>query len=144
MKKGTVMSDTAAIIRTILEHYPKTQAIYLFGTWGTENEWPDSDIEVAVLLPFETAKRIDSWTWIELSGKVAAAAGREKADLVNLRRANTVFQSEVIMAERRIHCRDEQAAAEFEMLVLSHYQKLNEERAEILEQGSRTGRFYDV
>jgi hypothetical protein len=30
------------------------------------------------------------------------------------------------------------------MLVLSFYQKLNEERAEILEAGSADGRFYDI
>lgn len=34
-------------------------------------------------------------------------------------------------------------ADEFEMLVLSLYQKLNEERAAILNEGLRSGKFYD-
>jgi len=48
------------------------------------------------------------------------------------------------MAERRIYTGDEYAAEEFEMLTLSYYQKLNEERAGVLAEGLRSGRFYDV
>ncbi|MCZ7670644.1 MAG: hypothetical protein M5U34_27580 [Chloroflexi bacterium] len=48
------------------------------------------------------------------------------------------------MAERRIFCADEYAADEFEMLTLSYYQKLNEERREILAEFARTGRAYPV
>jgi len=64
--------------------------------------------------------------------------------LINLRQVSTVFQKEIIMAERRIICADTYAAEEFEMLVLSRYQKLNEERAELLAEGLRSGRFYNV
>ena len=38
-------------MRVVLEHYPLAQAIYLFGTYGTVDEWPDSDVDIAVLLP---------------------------------------------------------------------------------------------
>lgn len=48
------------------------------------------------------------------------------------------------MADRRIYCGDLYAADEFEMLVLSFYQKLNEERAEVLAEGLRSGRFHNV
>jgi PHD/YefM family antitoxin component YafN of YafNO toxin-antitoxin module len=48
------------------------------------------------------------------------------------------------MADRRIYCADAYAADEFEMLTLSYYQKLNEERREILAEGLRSGRFYDI
>jgi len=43
------MKGTGVIVRTILEHYPFTQAIYLFGTCGTTDERPDSDVDIAVL-----------------------------------------------------------------------------------------------
>jgi len=65
-------------------------------------------------------------------------------DLINLRRVSTVFQKEIVLAERRIFCADHYAADEFEMLVLSLYHKLNEERAELMAEGLSSGRFYDV
>ena len=39
------------IIRTILKFYPDTQAIYLFGSFDTVDEWPDSDLDIGLLLP---------------------------------------------------------------------------------------------
>lgn len=54
-------------------------------------------------------------------------------DLINLRQVSTVLQKEVISAEQRIYCADDNAADEFEMLTISYYQKLNEERADILQ-----------
>ena len=39
------------IVRIVLAHYPDVQAIYLFGTYGTDQEWPDSDVDIALLLP---------------------------------------------------------------------------------------------
>ena len=64
--------------------------------------------------------------------------------MINLRLASTVFQKEIIAADRRIYCADEYAADEFEMLTFSYYQKLNEERAGILDAAKRSGRFLDV
>ena len=55
------MNGTGHIVRTVLRHYPDTQAIYLFGSYGTENEWPDSDVDIALLLPPEQAKAADRW-----------------------------------------------------------------------------------
>jgi len=65
-------------------------------------------------------------------------------DLINLRRVPTVLRKEVIAADRRIYSGDEYAADEFEMLTLSLYQKLNEERAGIVEDAMAGGRLYKV
>ena len=43
-----------------------------------------------------------------------------------------------------IYCADGAAADEFDMAVMSRYQKLNDERAGILERFWSTGRTYDV
>jgi predicted nucleotidyltransferase len=131
------------IIHAILRHYPDAQAIYLFGSYGTEWERPDSDVDIALLLPPAQAKAVGSLALGDLHLTLAELLGRE-VDLVNLRRVSTVFQKEIIFAERRIFCGDEYAAAEFEMLVLSFYQKLNEERREILAAFAKTGRAYPV
>ena len=72
---------------------------------------------------------------------------KKKVDLINLRCVPTTLQKEVIAAERRIyptgskHRDDEYAADKFEMLTLSYYQKLNQERAEIIKDALANGRF---
>jgi len=55
-----------------------------------------------------------------------------------------VLQKEVLATGDRVYTRDRRAAEEYEMLVLSLYGKLNEERREILEEFARTGRAYVV
>ncbi len=47
----------------------------------------------------------------------------------------------MILADRRVFCADQYAAEEFEMLVISLYQKLDEQRAEILAEGLGSGKF---
>ena len=44
-------------VDAVLDNYPAVQAIYLFGSWGTVPQRPDSDMDVALLLPFEMARR---------------------------------------------------------------------------------------
>jgi len=137
------MHPISAIIAAIREDYPDVQAIYLFGSWGTEDEWPDSDADIAMLLPPERAKVLELRDLIHTQVKLSLLLHKE-VDLLNLRRVSTVFQKEVVMADRRIYTADEYAAEEFEMLTLSFYQKLNEERAEILAEFRRTGKAYNV
>ncbi|MBI5233108.1 MAG: nucleotidyltransferase domain-containing protein [Deltaproteobacteria bacterium] len=137
------MTPTEDIVETIIRHYPDTQAIYLFGSYGTENEWPSSDVDIALLLPPKTSKRVGHLMMDQLHGELELLTRRD-VDLLNLRNISTVFQKEIIMTERRIYTADEYAADEFEMLTLSYYQKLNEERAEVLAEGLRSGRFYNV
>ncbi|SJM94590.1 conserved hypothetical protein [Crenothrix polyspora] len=135
------MSIEDDLTQTVLAAYPDTQAIYLFGSWGTEDEWPTSDLDMAVLLPPKQAKDVNFWAWMDLAMRLEAII-HKKVDLLNVRQVSTVFQKEVIMADRRIYTGNEYAADEFEMLTLSFYQKLNQERAEILADGLQSGRFY--
>ena len=137
------MNKTDVIVRIIVEHYPAAQAIYLFGTYATEDERPDSDVDIAVLLPPGEAKQTVHMAISNVRVAIERLLGKD-VDLINLRQVSTVFQKEIIMAERRILCADAYAADEFEMLVISRYQKLNEERADVLAEGLRSGRFYNV
>ena len=139
------MSEKDDIIRIIL-HYPDVQAVYLFGTYDTDDERPDSDVDIAVLLAPQQAKAAGLLALSNLRFELEDYMKKE-VDLINLRRVPTVLQKEVIAADRRIYPAtsewraDEYAADEFEMLTLSYYQKLNEERAEIIEDALATGRF---
>ncbi|MBK5293612.1 MAG: hypothetical protein JJE04_18290 [Acidobacteriia bacterium] len=67
-----------------------------------------------------------------------------RVDLLNAREVSTVFQKEIIESGRTLYCEDEEALAEFELLTLSHYQKLNDERKGIIESFQETGRAYAV
>jgi uncharacterized protein len=136
---GTVEALSEKILRT----HPATQAIYLYGSHATGDARPDSDVDLALLLPHVEAKATGSLALSELRTELERLLGR-RVDLVNLRQTSTVFQKEVVFKGRRLLCATPGAVAEFEMLVLSFYQKLNEERREILEAFFETGRAYPV
>jgi predicted nucleotidyltransferase len=133
------VQENERIIETVLRRCPETQAIYLFGTHGTENEQPESDVDIALLLPPARAKEAGELALGDLWNELETALGK-RVDLINLRLAPTVFQKEIIAADRRIYTGDGYAADEFEMLTVSFYQKLNEERAGILEDVLAGGR----
>jgi predicted nucleotidyltransferase len=130
------------IIRNVLAYYPNTVGIYRFGSHGTKDEWVDSDIDIALLLPHDEAKRVGNLMLSDLHLRLSAVLGRE-VDLLNARLVSTVFQKAIIFGEL-IYCADRGAVDEFEMLTLSYYQNLNEERAEILESFLKSGRAYAV
>jgi uncharacterized protein len=137
------MSTYDVIVRLVLEHYPAAQAIYLFGTYGTADEWPSSDVDIALLLPAEQTPRRSHLMLTPCHYSLQDALGKS-VDLLNAREMSTVFQKEIIESGRLLYCANDDAVAEFEMLTLSHYQKLNDERKAILESFAQTGRAYDV
>jgi predicted nucleotidyltransferase len=128
-----------AVIEAVKRHYPGVQAVYLFGGHGAGDERPDSDVDLALLLSPEEAGPAGSLAMSDLRFELESLLGRE-VDLVNLRKVNTVFQHEIIQQGRTIYQQSEYAVDSFEMLVMSLYQKLNAERAEILEEIIRNGR----
>jgi predicted nucleotidyltransferase len=130
-------------IDAILKYHPTVQAIYLFGSYATENERADSDVDIALLLRPDELKTVGSLCQSRLHLELERLLNRD-VDLINLRKVSTVLQKEVIFAERRIYDGDRYAADEFEMLTMSLYQKLNEERAEILQDAISGGRFHQV
>ncbi|GAB1431774.1 type II toxin-antitoxin system antitoxin [Spirochaetota bacterium] len=134
---------TQSIVNTILKFYPNTEAIYLFGSYGTEFERPDSDLDIALLLPWSAELKQNTLALTPCWSALTELFSR-KIDLINLRGTNTVFQNEIINTGRVIYEADEDLRLAFEMLVLSMYQKLSEERKEILESFFETKRAYKV
>jgi predicted nucleotidyltransferase len=137
------MSETDKIITTVLKYYPDVQAVYLFGSYGTDEAWPDSDVDIAVLLPHEKSQKSGSLLMSDLCFELERLL-EKGVDLINLRQVPTVLQKEVVMADRCIYKADEYEADEFEMLTFSYYQKLNEERRQILEDVLARGRIYKI
>lgn len=81
------------LVQTIVKRYPETQAVYLFGSYGTGHEWPESDVDIAVLLPPEKAKNTGSLSVIDLQLELETLL-KKQVDLINLRLVSTVFQKE--------------------------------------------------
>jgi len=127
------------IVSLVLEHYPSVQAIYLFGSYGTLYEHEDSDVDIAILLPPQEAKKARTLALSDLRYELEGFFKKE-VDLINLRRVPTVLQKEIIADNRRIYCADLYSADEFDMLIFSYYQRLNGEREEIIQEVLKTGR----
>lgn len=137
------MNDQHAVILTICAHFPVIQGIYLFGSHGTADQRQDSDIDIALLLPPLQAKQVSP----DQLNRCSLALSKQlqaRVDLVNARRVSTVMQKEIIAAGRLLHVADRYAVEEFEMLTLSYLQKLNDERAGILQAFAATGRAYAI
>lgn len=120
------------LVKHILAALPEAQAIYLFGSAAKGRMRDDSDVDVAVLLPHVRAKELGSLALSDLAFDLMKALRRD-VDLVNLRLVSTVLQKQVIENGIVLFCANDYAREEFEMLTISFYQKLNEERAGILQ-----------
>ncbi|RJP32313.1 MAG: nucleotidyltransferase domain-containing protein [Candidatus Omnitrophota bacterium] len=132
-----------SIERIVIAYYPFVQGIYLFGSYQTENEWPTSDVDIALLFPYDLAKRERGLALSECRGRLEETL-RKNIDLVNVRLVSTVFQFQIVSAGRLVYVGDANAVDEFEMLTFSYYQKLNEERRFILQEFYKTKRAYRV
>lgn len=131
-----ILKQVKSELRT---HLPDLQAVYIFGSWGTDAQRPDSDLDIAVLLPVDFC--CDDEHWLTLRHELAKIA-KCSVDLISLRTVSTVFQKEIIWKGRQFCVADPAGVTEFEALVLSFYQKLNDERAGIMSRIVETGRVY--
>ena len=135
-------TDRARIVAVLLAHYPAAQGIYLFGSHAAGTAWPASDVDVAVLLPEEDADRAGHLALSPAHVALEEALGGD-VDLLNARLVSTVMQKELIYGNL-LYCGDRYAVDVFEMETLSDYQRLNEERQEIVTAFVKTGRAWDV
>lgn len=135
--------DERAIVTAVREALPEVQGIYLFGSHADGTQRRGSDVDLGLLFPPADPAASRNLFMHPVRQHLQEVAGCD-FDLVDLRQVSTVMQKEVVMRGRRIYCADELAADEFDLSVMSRYQKLNEERAAILEQFRETGRAYDV
>ena len=131
------------LVDQIRADFPSMQALYHYGSTATGGENASSDLDLGLLLPHAEAARHGTLALSDTRFALEAETGRS-VDLVNLRRVSIVLQKEIIATGRLIHTADRHAVEEYEMLVLSRYGKLNEERAEILKEFASSKRAYPV
>lgn len=131
-------ASLAAVCEPVLDRrFAGWQALWLFGSYGTEYAGSGSDIDLALLLP--PGRSADPVRWRECLQELEETLHSE-VDLVDLRHAPMTFRNEILEAARPLAIRDAFAAGEFETLTISLWQKLNEERKGILADIQTSGR----
>jgi predicted nucleotidyltransferase len=136
------MNRQEIIIKTVLAHYPDIEGIYLFGSHIENAATIESDMDIALLLPHDQAKEAKNLVLSSCRFDLEEVL-HQRVDLLNARQVSTVFQKEIISGEL-IYCANQYAVDEFEMLTLSYYQRLNQERAGLLKDFLNTGRAYAI
>ena len=121
------------ILDVILAKFPSTIAVYRFGSWGTAHQNATSDLDIAVLLPRDSARTVDPWDWVQLSGELAVPARTERVDVVDLSAASTSLQAEILRTGDLAYSADEDARLRFEVQVVSKYHELNRWRKPLQE-----------
>ena len=112
-------------------------AIYIFGSFASENITSESDIDIAIL----TISEYSVVAFWEAAQNIAAKIKRD-VDLINLRNASTVMRMEVISKGKRIYCADADYCETYEDYIFSSYARLNEERREIMTDIQSRGSVY--
>jgi hypothetical protein len=74
----------------------------------------------------------------ELAGKINI-----DIDLIDLNKASTVFQGQIVSTGKVIYCIDEKKRMDYEMKTLKMYAKLNEERKSIIENVQESGAIFN-
>jgi len=128
---------TRSIISELREQLEHLEGVYLFGSRQRGDSGEGSDWDFAFLSREEYTEEI---IW---NIKSAIEAKYDvNIDLIDLYKSNTILQIEVIKSGEPVYVGDIHKIREFEFLALSYYQKLNEERAEILEDIKKRGNIY--
>ncbi len=116
------------MIARILESIPGVRAIYLYGSRLEGMVHPESDLDIGLLLsPGAGAGQ----GLLQLRGDLESMAGAP-VDLAVLDLSrNVVLCKEVVAHGRRIWTAEQGAADEFEMLAMSYYGRLCDDRAPV-------------
>ncbi|MBP2031338.1 putative nucleotidyltransferase [Clostridium algifaecis] len=125
------------IIQFLTENI-KPYLIYLFGSSVNGIFREDSDIDIAFISDINTT---DYETFM-LAQKLADILKRD-VDLINLKKASTVFRIQVIAKGKKIYCIDDKRRAYFEMYAFKDYATLNEEREIVLKNVKKRGKIYE-
>jgi len=116
------------LAQTLSQRLPGIVAIYRFGSFGTPNERPDSDIDLGL----QADHPLDPVALFHLAGELATLAGRD-VDLVDMIRCSTVMRAQIIATGEVVFCRDTYLCDDFAATAYSRYAHLNEARRGILE-----------
>jgi predicted nucleotidyltransferase len=119
-----------ARVRAALEHaLPQAWAAYVYGSAARGDDWPDSDLDVAVLPPPCGRGFPDL---LGLMAELSNVAGRD-VEVVDLREAGGDLVHEVLRDGQPLFVREPDAVLEWEAEQMSDYADFNPRRAAILD-----------
>lgn len=125
------------IINNILVNEIKPDIIYLFGSSAKGTFRPDSDIDLAFL----AEKELSDYDVFMVAQEIASKLNID-VDLVDLKKASTVFKAQIVGTGKVIYCNNDLKRMYFEMYTLKDYALLNEEREMILRDIRERGSVY--
>lgn len=89
--------------------------VYIFGSYGTNYQRKDSDLDLAILF----AKSPEVMRQMELAGKFELKLGIE-VDLINLNKADIILKHDVITKGEKIYSQDDIRTADFKEHVFKY------------------------
>ena len=119
-------------IKKILISKLDPKLIYIFGSMLKGRTRNNSDIDVAILADRE----IDEYQLYMISQQLADVLRRE-VDLIDLRKATTVFKAEILKTGKLLYNSDNPGKMHFQLGVLQDYVFLNERRKEVIDKLTR-------
>lgn len=106
---------------------PEAWAIYVYGSFARGDEWPDSDLDLAVLLP-PGRTIIDR---LDLADRISHRVGRD-VDLVDLRRAGLDLVREVLRDGRALRVQSATDTLAWEAEQMTAYADFSVRRAALV------------
>ena len=114
------IQDIEDIFQQHIDNFVKefdVSLIYIFGSFASETNRKDSDIDIAVLLKGE----IDVYTKLNIIGRLVDIFKREDIDLVILNNVNEVLKFQVIKYGKPIYMESQYTKVMFESSTMSEY-----------------------
>ncbi|ADC51514.1 DNA polymerase beta subunit [Alkalihalophilus pseudofirmus OF4] len=133
-------NKTNEIIKDFLIDKLDPSFILIFGSYAKGNQRDDSDIDIAYY-PNDSMSPSPYENFI-LAQELARILNKE-IDLINARNASTVFLAQIYTTGSLVYAEDENFFKYQQMLALSMYAKLNEERKEIVDRIEESGSIYE-
>jgi predicted nucleotidyltransferase len=127
------------IKESILLEIPDVIAIYLFGSRAQESAVKESDYDISILLP--PGKIMDDFKLSDLRLSLAVEINND-VDLICMNQATLVMQFVIISTGVLLFTKSLESILNYEALTFSMYQRFNEERKDLLEDITRSGKIY--
>jgi predicted nucleotidyltransferase len=107
-----------ALVKTF-EKNKDILAAYLYGSYGTAEQTPLSDVDIAVLLNREVKDNFHKE--LKISAEIAEIAGNDDVNVLFLNAAPVLLQFRVIKNGRLLYAREQDELADFQELVCKLY-----------------------
>ncbi len=119
--KGTAIDVEPYLddLRRYLEDLDGLVAAWIYGSYGTPQQTPLSDLDLALL--FQKGKVPEFKRQLEIYGKVPKILHEDDVSITILNRSPVLFQMRVLQTGRKIVCRDPVALADFIEFVISRH-----------------------